>query len=159
MNECKAKYETRVAEIGPLVSEFLDNRIVVFFRVGAPPELAEFSVLTEPSELVEDVRPGDWVVIGEHCYHVTAVGEVASMNLRNLGHLVVKCNSRTEPELPGDVCVQAKDLPPIGVGTIIRIMGNGSGPSPMGKRVSQAGISARQTNDLTESADTPPAAR
>jgi len=127
MKECKAKYETRVAEIGPLVPEFLESRILVFFRVGAPPELAEFSILTEPSELVEDVKAGDLVMIGEHSYRVTAVGEVANMNLRNLGHLVLKCNNRTEPELPGDVCVEAKDLPPIGVGTILRVSSNGSG--------------------------------
>jgi PTS system glucitol/sorbitol-specific IIA component len=122
MQVCTVKYETRVAEIGPQVSEFLDHRILVFFQQGAPPELAEFSVLTEPSELAEDIRPGDWIVIGEHCYQVTAVGTVANTNLRNLGHLVLKCNGRTEPELPGDVCVEARDLPPIDIGTVIRIL-------------------------------------
>jgi len=127
MKECKAKYETRVAEIGPLVPEFLESRILVFFRVGAPPELAEFSILTEPSELVSDIEAGDWIAIGEHFYRVTAVGEVANMNLRNLGHLVLKCNGWTEPELPGDVCVEARDLPPIDIGTILRISSNGSG--------------------------------
>jgi PTS system glucitol/sorbitol-specific IIA component len=117
------KYETRVEEIGPQVAEFLDHRILVFFGQGAPPELAEFSVLTEPCELAEDVEPGDWIVIGEQRYQVTAVGDVANTNLRNLGHLVLKCNGLTEPELPGDVCVEAKDLPPIEVGTVVRILG------------------------------------
>jgi PTS system glucitol/sorbitol-specific IIA component len=134
MRELRAKYKTRVVAIGPLVPEFVEQRILVFFQVGAPPELAEFSILTEPTELVEDVRPGDRIVIDGHSYRVTAVGEVANTNLRNLGHLILKCNSRTEPELPGDVCTQAKDLPPIRVGTTIRIVGNGAGPSAANER-------------------------
>jgi len=133
MEKQLTKYETRVVAVGPLVAEFVEQRILVFFQAGAPPELAEFSILTEPTELREDVRPGDCITIGGHSYRVTAVGEVANTNLRNLGHLILKCNSRTEPELPGDVCTQARDLPPISVGTTIRIVGNGSGPRLAGK--------------------------
>ena len=122
MGNRRSKYETRVVEIGPQVPEFLKHRILVFFRKGAPPELADFSILHEPSEHFEDVESGDSIEIGERSYRVTAVGEVANANLRSLGHLILKCNGRTEPELPGDVCVEYDDLPPIEVGTIIRII-------------------------------------
>ena len=122
MGNCRSKYETRVVEIGPQVSEFLKHRILVFFRKGAPPELAEFSILHEPNEHFEDVEPGDDILIGERSYRVTAVGDVANANIQSLGHLILKCNGRTEPELPGDVCVESDDLPPIEVGTIIRII-------------------------------------
>ena len=42
-------------------------------------------------------------------------------NLANLGHLVLKFTGETEPEMPGDVCVQAKPLPAIETGMVIRI--------------------------------------
>jgi PTS system glucitol/sorbitol-specific IIA component len=119
----RVKYETRVVEIGPEVSEFLEHRILVFFRKGAPPELAEFSILHEPKEHFEDVEPGDWIEIGERRYRVTAVGECANANFQSLGHLILKCNGRIEAELPGDVCVEAADLPPVEVGTVIRVIG------------------------------------
>lgn len=116
------KYEMHVVQIGPLVPEFIEAKILVFFKMGAPPELAEFSILHEPSDSFTDVEPGDSIVIDGHAYTVTAVGEVANKNIRDLGHLIMKANGRTEPELPGDVCVEDKDLPPVEVGTIIRIL-------------------------------------
>jgi len=116
------KYHMRVVEIGPLVEEFVQAGILVFFQVGAPPELAEFSILHEPSDSFTDVEPGDIVAIDGNRFRVTAVGEVANKNIRDLGHLIMKANGRSEPELPGDVCVEEKDLPPIEVGTIIQIL-------------------------------------
>lgn len=116
------KYHMRVVEIGPLVEEFVHAGILVFFQVGAPPELAEFSILHEPSDSFTDVEPGDVVAIDGDRFRVTAIGEVANKNIRDLGHLIMKANGRSEPELPGDVCVEEKDLPPIRVGTIIQIL-------------------------------------
>lgn len=122
-----AKYEMHVVEIGPLVTEFIAAKILVFFKIGAPPELAEFSILHEPSDFFTDVEPGDSIVFDEQSYGVTAVGKVANQNIRALGHLIMKANGRTEPELPGDLCVEDKELPPIEVGAIIRIIAGESG--------------------------------
>lgn len=116
------KYEMHVVEIGPLVSEFIDAKILVFFKCGAPPELAEFSILHEPGDFFEEVCPGDYILIGNEQYRVTAVGNVANNNIRELGHLIMKCNGKTSAELPGDVCVEDKALPPIEVGMTIRIV-------------------------------------
>jgi PTS system glucitol/sorbitol-specific IIA component len=54
-------------------------------------------------------------------YTIRAVGEVANENLRNLGHLVLKANGETTPELPGDVCIEALPLPEPFVGMRVRI--------------------------------------
>lgn len=116
------KYETRVVEIGPLVGEFIEHKILVFFRAGVPAELAEFSILHEPGDSFTEIHPGDTIAIGRQTYQVTAVGDVANNNIRLLGHLILKCNGLTTAELPGDVCVEDKELPPIQVGTIVRIL-------------------------------------
>jgi glucitol/sorbitol PTS system EIIA component len=117
------KYRTRVVSIGDQVDAFLKEHILVLFAAGAPEELASFSILHQPIVTQGEVEVGDTLLLGSEPYRVRAVGSVANENLRALGHLVVKCNDRDEPELPGDVCVDAKPLVTLAVGDEIRIEG------------------------------------
>ena len=119
----KIKYETTVVKSGPLAQEFIESGILVFFGMNAPEELAEFSILHEHTQLHQDVVAGDLLFIDDNSYEVLAVGEVANQNLSNLGHLVVKFNGQTEPEMPGDISVpKIKELPKIKPGTKVRII-------------------------------------
>jgi glucitol/sorbitol PTS system EIIA component len=113
------KYKAKFTQIGPLVSEFLVHNILVLFGSSAPEELAEFAVIHDGQELVEPIVVGDTVSINEESFKVLAVGDVANINLKNLGHLILKCNGMTEPEMPGDVCLEDKPLPIIEVGTTL----------------------------------------
>ena len=115
------KYQARVTAVGPMVQEFLNEGVIVLFGEKAPVELAEFAILHDGAMLLAPLAAGDVVSFDEVDYKVLAVGDVASQNLANLGHLVVKCNGQDEPEMPGDVCVEAKPLPPIHKGTRLRI--------------------------------------
>ncbi|MDF1520315.1 MAG: PTS glucitol/sorbitol transporter subunit IIA [Brevefilum sp.] len=116
------KYQATVTEIGPLVVEFVNAGILVFFGAKAPPELREFSIIHDGKELLENVEPGDEVVIDDASYKVLAVGEVANTNLGNLGHLVMKFNGMEVAELPGDVCVEEKPVHPVEIGTVFKIL-------------------------------------
>jgi PTS system glucitol/sorbitol-specific IIA component len=118
------KYQAEVTEIGPLVSEFIDAGILVFFGEGAPPELVEFSIIHNGKTLDQDLLPGDEITIDEEKFKILAVGEVANENFRNLGHLIMKFNGKNKVELPGDVCVEQKKIPDIRVGSILKITGN-----------------------------------
>jgi PTS system glucitol/sorbitol-specific IIA component len=109
--------------MGRLVAEFMEGGIIVLFGSDAPDELTEFSILHSGKDLIHPVKSGDRLCIGEETYTILAVGEVANTNLANLGHLILKFNGRTEPELPGDICVEMKPLPPIKIGTEITISG------------------------------------
>ncbi|MFN8499174.1 MAG: PTS glucitol/sorbitol transporter subunit IIA [Anaerolineae bacterium] len=117
------KYEAQITAIGPLVDEFRDSGILVLFREGAPEELAEFSILHDGQELRAPVAPGDEIVLGDARFRVLAVGDVASANLASLGHLVMKFNDQTAPEMPGDVCLEARPIPPVAVGMSLKILG------------------------------------
>ena len=118
------KYEAEIINIGPLVKEFINAGILVFFGEGAPPELVEFSIIHDGRELTKDLVSGDVVFIDDHEFHVLAVGEVANSNFRNLGHLIIKFNGKDKVELPGDVCVESKPIPPIKIGTTLKITGD-----------------------------------
>ena len=117
------KYEATVTHIGPMVKEFIEAGILVFFGPDAPPELVEFSIIHDGKELKKDVVVGDVVMIDEESYKVLAVGDVANDNFRNLGHLIMKFNGKDKPELPGDVCVEEKSIPEVKIGTELTITG------------------------------------
>ena len=116
------RYSTVVTSVGPLLKEFLAERIIVLFNEDAPEELWEFAVIHRPEDTFEEVRPGDRVFFGSHDpIMVTAVGEVANKNIAALGHAVFKCNGNDKAELPGDVCLEEVSLPEVEVGQAIRI--------------------------------------
>ena len=116
------KYEATVTEIGPLVDEFINAGILVFFGSDAPPELREFSIIHDGKTLHADIVPNDIVIIDDESYKVLAVGEVANTNLGNLGHLILKFNGLDQAKLPGDVCVEEKPVHPVNIGTVIKVL-------------------------------------
>ena len=115
------KYQATVTAIGPLVAEFIDHNILVLFGDQAPEELAEFSIIHDGKDLQGSLMVGDRVYFDDYGFTIMAVGEVASNNLKSLGHVILKFNGETVSEMPGDVCVEAKELPEIELGLEIRI--------------------------------------
>ncbi len=119
----KVKYETRVMFIGELAQEFISENILVFFGKEAPEELTEHAIVHEVVRPVEgELEVGDTIRFDGASFAVLAVGDVVNDNLRSMGHLVVKFNGLTEPEMAGDVCVPARDLPVIEPGTVVEIV-------------------------------------
>jgi len=109
-------YSTTVTAVGELVSDFADQGVLVFFGEDAPIELHEFSIIHKPDVVDRAPQVGDTITLQENVYSVLAVGSVASDNLLNLGHLDLKANGLSEPEMPGDVNVEAVSLPKVNVG-------------------------------------------
>jgi PTS system glucitol/sorbitol-specific IIA component len=109
-------YSTTVTAVGELVPDFADQGVLVFFGQDAPIELHEFSIIHKPDVVDRAPQVGDTITLQETVYNVLAVGSVASENLLNLGHLDLKANGLNEPEMPGDVNVEAVSLPKVSVG-------------------------------------------
>ena len=99
---------TEVTNVGPEVEELLEEvGTLVLFEEGAPPELAEMSVLHEHSESREDPpEVGDMMVIDGREFRITAVGDSAWKNMLKLGHASFKFNGAEEVELPGEICLE-----------------------------------------------------
>ena len=118
------KYQGKIISIGPLVDEFKQAGILVFFGKNAPEELVEFSIIHDASELVEPLDVGDTIFLGDEQFTVLSIGDVANTNLANLGHLILKFNGETEARLPGDVNVELRSVPEIKVGLDFKIIKN-----------------------------------
>ena len=95
----------------------------------SPAELHDISVLHQATVAEDGPRPGDLIQVGAEELEVLAVGPVVRDNLLNLGHLDLKADGRTEPKLPGDVCVRVGDLPLLREGDPFRI----TRPAPSNK--------------------------
>lgn len=109
-------YSSTVTAVGELVPDFAEQGVLVWFGENAPTELHEFSIIHVPEVATRAPQKGDMIKINENVFYVLAVGSVASENLLNLGHLDLKANGLTEPEMPGDVNVEAVSLPTVQVG-------------------------------------------
>lgn len=100
-------YLTEITELGPEVPDFLGEGLLVLFQAGAPPELAEMSVLHEPSSVREEPpEVGDTLAIGDREFRITAIGSKAWPNMQDLGHAVFKFNGLGEVELPGEIYLE-----------------------------------------------------
>ena len=109
-------YSTTITAVGELVPEFAEQGVLVFFGENAPLELHEFSIIHTPDVQTRAPQVGDTIMLANNEYNVLAVGSVASDNLLNLGHLDLKANGLAEPEMPGDVNVEAMMLPTVQIG-------------------------------------------
>ncbi|CAB4701858.1 unannotated protein [freshwater metagenome] len=109
-------YSSTVTAVGELVPEFAEQGVLVWFGENAPIELHEFSIIHRPELALRAPEVGDIIKINETTFNVLAVGSVSSENLLNLGHLDLKANGLNEPEMPGDVNVEAVPLPTVKIG-------------------------------------------
>lgn len=114
-------YRVTVTRIGAMAGEFMAQGMIVLFDENAPPELAEISILHSKGTVEGSIRPGHFFSINDSVYRVTAVGYKVEENLSKLGHITVKFDGKTSPELPGDLHVEAKDVPAINPGDVIEI--------------------------------------
>ena len=107
---------TVVTEVGPDVADLLDGGVLILFAAGAPPELAEVSVLHRVEEAVAEQGPvpGATLRIGPIATTLTGVGTLAWAKVREMGHVVVNFNGSATPERPGELCAGQVDLAKLG---------------------------------------------
>ncbi len=105
-------YRTVVTAVGDEVADLLDGGVLVLYADGAPPALAEVSVLHRVQDEVVGHTPsaGDAFTLGSLHTRITAVGETAWRKVKELGHVVINFNGATNAERPGEICVEPVDL-------------------------------------------------
>ena len=112
-------HKTTIRKIGANAPDFLEENMCIFFHEDAPPYLADFCYLIDPGEGGYEISVGDVLMIGEAFCPVTAIGEVALENFKQLGHLTVKFDGAATAAQPGTMHVQTNGVPPMSVGTQI----------------------------------------
>ena len=114
-------YETEVVDIGKEAQQFKEINMLIFFGNEAPDALRSSCFIIEVNDLKQDIEVGQTLQIGETQYKITAVGNEANRNLRNLGHTAVKFTGETTADMPGSLYVEKGEFPTIKVGTKVEI--------------------------------------
>jgi PTS system glucitol/sorbitol-specific IIA component len=146
-------YATRVYDIGEMIPSFRQQGLLIFFGEMAPEELHDFVIRHRPTVADSVPRAGDVIELDGDRFTIGAVGEVVEDNLRNLGHFSLKADGATTAPLPGDICVEARDLPELQVGSTMRILTRIDADSAAGD--SGSGIESAVSGDPGSTAHTP----
>lgn len=114
-------WTTTITRIGDDAKDMFDAGVLILFGEPVPPALADVSVVHTPqAPPAREIRVGDvWEVAGRE-YPVEEVGEKATENLRELGHVVLYLNTVDQKLLPGAVHVRGEAAIPA-VGQTIRL--------------------------------------
>ncbi|PRD42744.1 PTS cellobiose transporter subunit IIB [Phyllobacterium phragmitis] len=103
--------KTRITAIGPEVADLAEGGVVILFADGAPPELAEVSILhvveDGPSDIVPSV--GTPIRIGDLSAEITAIGDYAWQKVHDIGHVVINFNGAAQAERPGEIAASMID--------------------------------------------------
>lgn len=117
----KAIFQTEIIEMGEQVEAFFEEGMFVLFGENVPDTLKDFCYFIDVKDVQGTITPGNKLVIGTNSFLITAVGEIAQSNLEALGHLTVVFSGAKEAGLPGSICVEAKPMPKLEVGTKVSI--------------------------------------
>lgn len=107
----KKYYSTTVQELGPMVKDFINEKMMIIFNENAPAELREFCVLHRGNALDDTVQVGDTLHLGDAAYKIVYVGSQVQKNLKDLGHITIRFNGNCEGEnLEGSLYVEDKPV-------------------------------------------------
>ncbi len=118
-------FEAQIFELGEEAVCFQGEKMMIFFGrdfADAAPELEQYSVMLCDHVLNEAIIPGDAFYIEESAYKVTAVGTVACENLKNLGHCVLVFDGADQAALPGNIHLEAKEMPGLQAGMLVIVI-------------------------------------
>lgn len=117
-------YQAKIKQIGEFAQEALADGMLILFKEGAPADLADYCFVHSHGELKQALQAGQQLKLGNYCYTITAVGDVANVNLRELGHITLRFDANNVAELPGSVHVDNAIPTQLLVGDEIIILNN-----------------------------------
>lgn len=117
-------YQSAVSQIGEFAVDALQDGMLITFKEGAPADLADYCFIHTHGELTSDLAVGQTISVGEFVYTITAVGEVANANFRELGHITLRFDGQDSAELPGTVHVKGEIPKRLVIGDTIVVKAN-----------------------------------
>ncbi|MDD7546059.1 PTS glucitol/sorbitol transporter subunit IIA [Actinobacillus porcinus] len=98
-------YQTQFTKVGNFARDALAENMLITFKQGAPADLEDYCFIHSHGELTSALQVGDVAEFDGVAYPITAVGDVASFNLKELGHVTWRFDGATTAEYPGTIHV------------------------------------------------------
>lgn len=115
-------YHSKINQIGEFAPEALTDGMLILFKQGAPSDLADYCFLHSHGDLQQEIQVGHKLQLGNHIYKITSVGDVANDNFRELGHVTLKFDGKSQAELPGNIHLEGEIPNQIFVGDEVKIL-------------------------------------
>lgn len=122
LQDMKTIYENKVKSIGPFANSFLEEKMLILFGTGAPQDLKDFCYHIDVVEAEGEIQAGDKLFINHVPFEITSAGNLVQRNLTTLGHITLRFDGSTTPELPGTLYLENKEIPAIETGTELKIV-------------------------------------
>ena len=106
------RFRATVTDVSDEARELVEGGVLILFAEGAPPELAEVSVLHRVSVPPSQEAPpvGARLSIGAFSAPITAIGEYAWRKMGEIGHVVINFNDGAQAPRPGEISTASIDL-------------------------------------------------
>ena len=106
------RFRASVTDVSDEARELVASGVLILFAEGAPPELAEVSVLHRVSVPPSPQAPpvGARLSIGAFSAPITAVGDYAWRKMGEIGHVVINFNDGAVAPRPGEISAASIDL-------------------------------------------------
>lgn len=106
-----------ITDIGAIVPEFEEEKVIILFGPMATPDLREICVIHEfhkkPNQTLIE---GKEFMLGKHKYIIKQVGSEANKNFEELGHISIYFKQSDSDILPGAIAVQPDVFPKLNIG-------------------------------------------
>ncbi|WP_392563402.1 PTS glucitol/sorbitol transporter subunit IIA [Orbus wheelerorum] len=117
-------YRSTILSIGDFALDVLADGMLITFKEGGPAELADYCFIHSHGALTDHLVVGQTIKFGDLCYQITAVGDVATTNFRELGHITIRFDGKHSAQLPGNVHVSGQVPMNLKIGDYITILAN-----------------------------------
>ncbi|ALX96266.1 PTS glucitol/sorbitol transporter subunit IIA [Serratia fonticola] len=115
-------FQTTITQIGGCARDALLDNMLITFREGAPADIEEYCFIHQHGATAGELQTGGVMELGDRRYPITAVGEVATQNLRELGHITVRFDGETQAEFPGTIHVTGSTPADIPLGSTLKFI-------------------------------------
>lgn len=96
-------YQLEITRVGEFVAEYLKQNKLILFSESVPQDIADYCAVHRSGEFNDVLLPGLQLQINNVTYRITAAGDVATVNLKQLGHITLNFDGAIDAELPGMV--------------------------------------------------------
>lgn len=117
-------WSATVDRVGEEAAVMIDAGVIILFGDPVPAALADVSIVHQGgTQPVRALVPGDRFQLGEQIWTITEVGDRASINLAQLGHVVFYINQPEQDLLPGAIKATGPELIAPEPGTVLAFIG------------------------------------
>lgn len=96
-------YSIKIEQIGEFAKAGLQDNMLILFKRGAPADVVDYCFVHSHDVLKQPLQVGGRLQINGKNYSITAVGDVASENLAQLGHISLFFDGAETAIFPGGI--------------------------------------------------------